>query len=307
MLKKRLGRKVSNRKLLCLLLTSNITNAFSRTIPQLEDAVDLAFKEYKKARTNAVSWRDEFLETLATAKAQANGTDQGSVLKQLRLLKQQRTTAHNVKRMQGKLERTATIQIYVNTDEGRQVVTDQRGIEAACIMENESRFSQSEDTPPMAYPLVKDLGYLADTPEADMILAGTYQPPDGTDRFTCLLLKELYMPDNIKRFPMERSTVTPSINQQAWKKQKETISSEPNGLSFSHYKAAVMHPDNNDFDAKLRSLPFRFGFSPTHWQHITDVEILKKAGVYDIDKMWTITLMDAAFNMNNKQLGRDLL
>jgi hypothetical protein len=34
---------------------------------------------------------------------------------------------------------------------------------------------------------------------------------------------------------------------------------------------------------------------------------LKKAGVYDIDKMRTITLMDAAFNMNNKQLGQDLL
>ena len=63
----------------------------------------------------------------------------------------------------------------------------------------------------------------------------------------------------------------------------------------------------NNFDALLRSLPYQHGFLPKHWQEITDVEILKKAGIYDINKIGTITLMDAAYNMNNKQLGKDLM
>jgi hypothetical protein len=37
------------------------------------------------------------------------------------------------------------------------------------------------------------------------------------------------------------------------------------------------------------------------------VEILKKAGVYDIEKMRTIILMNSEFNMNNKKLGRDMM
>jgi hypothetical protein len=40
---------------------------------------------------------------------------------------------------------------------------------------------------------------------------------------------------------------------------------------------------------------------------MTDVEILKKAGVYDVEKMRTILLMNAEFNMNNKKLGQDMM
>ena len=107
---------------------------------------------------------------------------------------------------------------------------------------------------------------------------------------------------------MANTGVTPHMNRTAWKKQRESVSSEPSGLTFSHYKAGANDDDINIFDAMLRNLPYQHGFSPTHWHEITDVEILKKkAGVYDIEKMRTITLMDAAYNMNNKQLGRDLM
>ena len=115
------------------------------------------------------------------------------------------------------------------------------------------------------------------------------------------------MPDNVSTNPMPEYSVSPEANHRSWTKQKESISSEPEGLTFSHYKAASQDAALNDFDACLRSLPYQYGFSPKQWQQITDVEILKKAGVYDIDKMRTITLMDAAYNMNNKQLGRDLM
>ena len=159
----------------------------------------------------------------------------------------------------------------------------------------------------MVEPLLSDLGYLADTPEAEVILKGTYRAPVGTDPYARLLLDELKMPDNVINNPMPQTEITPNANRRSWAKQKEVVSSEPNGLTFSHYKAGAQNSVINEFDAMLRNLPYKYGFSPSHWQEITDIAILKKAGVYDVEKMRTITLMDATFNMNNKQLGRDLM
>jgi hypothetical protein len=307
LIKKKKGKKVSNKKIRRLLKKTDIMGAYDLTLLQLEDKIDAAFNEYKKARTEATTWRDEFLEELATSRAKYKGTNKDNELKQLRHIESQKTVARNIKRMRGKLNKTATTQVYVNYDEGRHLVTSKEGIEIACIHENDSRFSQSENTPPMTEPLLSELGLFADTEQAQQILDGTYECPLGTDKYAALLIQELRMPANVIDNPVPITEITPESNRIGWNKQKETVSSDPYGLSFSHYKAAVQDDELNKFDSFLRNLPYKYGFSPSHWQNITDVEILKKAGVYDIDKMRTITLMDAAFNMNNKQLGRDLM
>ena len=49
------------------------------------------------------------------------------------------------------------------------------------------------------------------------------------------------------------------------------------------------------------------GFPPQAYQTITDFQILKKCGVYEVEKMCTIQLMNAAFNMNNKTTGRQAM
>jgi hypothetical protein len=48
-------------------------------------------------------------------------------------------------------------------------------------------------------------------------------------------------------------------------------------------------------------------FFPEAWHTITDVKILKKVGIYDVELMHTIQLMHAKFSMNNKKLGRDMM
>ena len=63
---------------------------------------------------------------------------------------------------------------------------------------------------------------------------------------------------------MKEMEVTPKGNHSAWSKQKEQISSDPDGLTFSHYKAASQDPKLNQFDATLHNLPYKYGFSPTH-------------------------------------------
>ena len=62
---------------------------------------------------------------------------------------------------------------------------------------------------------------------------------------------------------------------------------------MEHYAAGCEDPVLNEIDTLFRQLPYQHGFSPDSWQRVTDVEILKKAGVYDVEKMRTIQLMEA--------------
>ena len=76
---------------------------------------------------------------------------------------------------------------------------------------------------------------------------------------------------------------------------------------MDHHVAGSEDPFLNEIDTLFRQLPCEHGFSPDSWQVITDVEILEKAGVYDVELMRTTQLMQAEFNMNNKKLGRDVM
>ncbi len=124
------------------------------------------------------------------------------------------------------------------------------------------------------------------------------------------LLHELRMPqairDGIKKHGYISTEISQDENRQGWKKRR-LASAEPSGLTMDHYAVGGEDELLNDIDTLLRQLPYRFGFSPEAWQTITDVEILKKAGIYDVELMRTIQLMHSEFNMNNKKLGRDMM
>lgn len=85
-------------------------------------------------------------------------------------------------------------------------------------------------------------------------------------------------------------------------KTKEHISSEPSGPHFGHFKAAVEDDYITEIDALIRTLPLKYGFTPKIWNMIVDVQILKKPGVFNIDKLRSIQLMHTEFNMNNKKM-----
>ena len=142
-----------------------------------------------------------------------------------------------------------------------------------------ARFSQSENTPPMTEPLMSELGYLADTAASQQTLQGTWQPPPHTDEYAVKLLKQMQIPDSIAHLPPMSPKVKVSQHINSWRKQKETISSAPQGLHFGHYQAAIHHPKIAKFDAKMQSLPLEHGFLPDKWKHIVNVKILKKAKV----------------------------
>jgi hypothetical protein len=56
-------------------------------------------------------------------------------------------------------------------------------METACITENERRFSQTEDNPPMNKDILSLVGLVAEEEGADQILKGTFIPPLNFDPY----------------------------------------------------------------------------------------------------------------------------
>jgi hypothetical protein len=159
----------------------------------------------------------------------------------------------------------------------------------------------------MSPPFTTDFGYLADTPAADAVLEGSYAKPTGLDPYLSELLDTMAIPASLQELNPCKIEITPEENRFAWNSQSARTGSEPSCPSFAHYKAASLHPKLNQIDTFLRSLPLTAGFSPLAWQTITDVEILKKPGVYLVDQMRLIQLMPSEFQINNKLVGKAIL
>jgi hypothetical protein len=106
-----------------------------------------------------------------------------------------------------KLGNASTTKLYFTCDGVRTECTDKLSMEDACIAENTAWFSQVESTPPVTEPLVTDLGYLADTEAAQLILDGTYDIPADLDTCDAKLIHELRMPESIWNSPLVSSRV----------------------------------------------------------------------------------------------------
>jgi hypothetical protein len=180
-------------------------------------------------------------------------------------------------------------------------------MELACITENERRFSQTEGTPPMADDIISEIGILAEKEGADQILAGTFVAPLGCDPYLKELIDEMRMEEKTRKAGPIPATLSLEEHQNGWKKQKEKTASVSSGLAFSDHKAASYDDEMSEIDRLMQEIPYTQGFSPALYQIITDYEILKKSGVYDVEKMRTIQLFIAQFNMNNKKSGRDVM
>jgi hypothetical protein len=289
-----------------------VSSAFSCTLAEAITARNAAYKEHKAVTIkDAIKMRQNFQGTLAEAIALKNNSDVETEAKKLRTQEKQRRQGRNVKRMPGKLGNSRVTKLFYTDEDGTRVQCDtQQSMELACLEENETRFSQSEKTPPMLPLTIDELGILGDTDAIEEILAGNYVSPQGTDKYMAELLEQMRMPKAILECVQEEglisTTITEVENQSGWKKRR-LASAESSGLTMDHHAAGCEDPLLNEIDTLFRQLPYHHGFSPDSWQRITDVEILKKAGVYDVELMRTTQLMNAEFNMNNKKLRRDVM
>jgi hypothetical protein len=97
------------------------------------------------------------------------------------------------------------------------------------------------------------------------------------------------MPESIWNSPLVSSRVETLDHTKGWAKQKETISADPDGLTFSHYKAGAIDDLIAQFDATLRSLPYQHGFTPAEGglKATGGALVPEKSYWYLIDFVWT--------------------
>jgi hypothetical protein len=155
-------------------------------------------------------------------------------------------------------------------------------------------------------PVLADaIGFCAEFPAAEDILAGTFDYSHVVHPGMRKVLEYLRMPDTVAR----KGPIDPNISVQehidGWNNQKARTASVHAALSFGDHKAAAQHPGMAKIDTLFRRIPYKNGFSPDLYRMITDFQILKKSGICDVELMRTIQLMVAAFNMNNKKSGCD--
>ena len=271
-------------------------------------ALRRAYKSYRVAKADSPLWRHEHLHNRADALAASNDTSRAHELKKMLLVEQQRRQGRAARRLRGKTQKQPVTKVTYQTTDGTTVeACDPASIAAACARSNLSRQHRCLNTPFLQPPLLNALGYLSDTTTADSILRGTYVPPITLDTYTQAFLRELTVPRALLNLGPIDITISTQSHIQAWSRQKDRTASDPSGLSFSHYKSSIHDSMLVETDVLLRQLPLKLGFVPKSWCHITDVEILKKANVYDVDQMRLIQLMDAEFNMNNKFIGKQMM
>ena len=305
--RKTLKRQVGRQPIRRLSKLLKIPHPLRRSIQYAEKELRQARRAYKQIQRTAIKHRDNFKSKLIRAKAQASKGKQSeeAIEKQLKNIFRQKHLWRQVHRTNPKKPKgSAAYLTYEDTQQQVVHCWEQTDITEACMDEGTKRFSQSESTPFMTNPLVKDFGYLATTPSAENVLNGTYQPSNSTDKYTAKFLTQLRRPADLQPINLH---VTPKEYQEAWAKARFSTASHPLTPGYPDYIASSQDPTLTHFETNVLNIPIKAGFTTPTWSASTECVIPKKVSAPAVTKMRIINLLDARFNMVNKIFGRRLV
>ena len=181
-------------------------------------------------------------------------------------------------------------------------------VEQAIAEEILPRFGRASNAPICQGALFGLLGYGANTETAIEILEGRFNPPDGTDGPTLLLLDEIARIWSEMEEGNVNIVVTKDDFQYFWKRMNERTSSSYSKLHIGHYKSAAYSDELSKIHALKLSLISQTGSAPDRWARGLSVMLEKIAGVALVTKLRAILLMEADFNYHNKLIfGKRML
>ena len=255
-------------------------------------------------RKDKKSFRQDFVDGLAEAQADAQNIPVVTALKNIQHREAQRDNARTIQYVLHKTHGGGTAMVIVVRNGVIVELTSKFDIEQALLMENLRKYHQIEGFSQLLLgPLLDDIGLLGEGPQVDNILDGSYIVPDGTTTGTRLYLSSMIRPTGTdctrKKYSIEDFKL-------GWKKMKERTSSH-GPAHFGHYKAGCGHDQIAMVHYHMAELPFTGGYSPSRHQRGTDLVLLKTANDYRIEKLRTIVLFDAECNMNNGRIGREAM
>ena len=271
----------------------------------LSSMLDKAFKEYKRIKQQHVQARQSYLEDLAEALSETGNVKKATHLRNLIRIEEQRELYKKLKYITGKANNLGTTFVTIQDDEGiKKDIVDKEEMEKAIINENKKKYHQTERTCPFIYDdqLRKDFGEHGEGNKTKALFQGKYKIPAHVDKYTSAFIQTCRQKKYHKKASFERNE---EMYKRSWEKMDERISSRR--LHFGHFKAACKSKDIINLHYKMAEIPFRTGYDPKRWRNATNVMILKKVGLYDIDRLRTIVLYEADFNHNNKYFGKHMM
>ena len=219
------------------------------------------------------------------------------------LREQQRHITRRTKYTLKRNSRCGTSMIQVKSGGEIQDITNKKEMEAMIIEENEKKYHQTKQRCPLLTgQLLEDIGLLGDGPRVDNILNGTYKCPEDTPEVVKMWLENIAIPNQDNRTHTLQSLRS---YHNGWKLAKEYTSSGV--LHFGHFKAEAEHDMLAWSNYVMAGIPRVTGLVPTRWKRGTDVMLLKKEGLFLLEKLRTIILFESDFNFENKRLGRDAM
>ena len=296
------GRKVGARLLIRLSKKVQFNTA-CWSMKELKDRLDAEYKNYKALKKKAGELRQAHMESLAEALEKKTKVKKAAIIKQLIEREQKRDMFRKLKWINKKLQNLSTSFVTVKNPDGtRKDITDKIQMQEAINLENKIKMHQTEATCPFKQkPLREHFGDVGHGKSTEEVMDGSFQCPDMVSDATKEYLQQCQLnPDTMTQIPRSVEDF-----KQSWEKAKEATSSR--SIHFGHFKAATSHSLNLLLHYALAEIPFRSGYSLKRWKKATDVMILKKEGITDIERLRTIVLMEADFNHNNKFFGRQMM
>ena len=142
----------------------------------------------------------------------------------------------------------------------------------------------------MHHSLVEVVGYNVEKEGGRQILEGIFEIPQNTPKYMTMVIDRLRIPQVVKRKGLLPTTITTTEHIQGWKKQKERTASVKTELIFSDFKAGSKDKQIAELDCLSREIPHSKGFSPSSYKKVTDFQLLKQKGVYEVEAMRTIKI-----------------
>ena len=139
------------------------------------------------------------------------------------------------------------------------------------------------------------------------VLDGTFVPHPDADPYAVLLLGSMVQPQYLRNKGPICYIPCPKENAEAWHRKKDITRVLSGVPTNAHHKCWAFDPTLNEIDCTIRTTPFEFAFTPKKWLLLDDVEIMKKSGRINIDKMRLTMLMHSEHQINNKNIGRKVL
>ena len=219
-IKKRKGGRVKTSLIKRKLKAANLPRATltepMNVIRQMEAEAHSNRREYKK---DHIEHRNQWLKGQTSKMFDRGKGVIAGKLKAKRNRKQMRRTSKRIKIALQPFRPRGVTKVVIEGEE----VTEHEGIIEGFKQEGIKRGSQTKETPLMVEPLLSEFGYSANNQNAERVLEGIYQPPEGTDEYAKKLLPHLKRPERVKTSEKIKSEISKDEYEQAWKVKKNIL------------------------------------------------------------------------------------